>query len=418
MRVLVQLSAIRILRVLHILDHSIPTHSGYAYRTKSILSHQRLLGIETDHVTSAKHDSGGVDEEMVDGLRFFRTELRAGRRSRSGITHQLAVIRSLASRLHGIIDRFEPDILHAHSPCLNGIAALGARKRFDIPLVYELRALWEDAAVDHGTAREGDWRYCASRALETYLLRRADAITTICEGLRDEITARITDDTSVTVIPNAVDVARFRAERHPQPDLAASLGLDTGPVIGFIGSLINYEGVALILEAVPALLESHPSLRVLIVGDGTARSSLEAMSVALGVDNRVVFAGSVPHERVEDYYDLIDICVYARLPIRLTELVTPLKPLEAMAKKKLVVASDVGGHRELIRDGETGLLFEAGSVDSLRQSLERALEQLKVDSPILTAAREFVETERTWHHSVSRYADVYQPLQTSLRVAT
>ena len=178
------------MRVLHVLDHSIPLHSGYTFRTRSILREQRALGWETFHVTGAKQNSGDMLEETVDGLHFYRTPESKGALAKMPVLNQVNVIDGLAKRLAEIIPQIQPDVLHAHSPSLNAIAALRAGKRFGIPVVYEVRAFWEDAAVDHGTSTENGLRYRLTRALETYALKQADAVTTICEGLRKDIVAR------------------------------------------------------------------------------------------------------------------------------------------------------------------------------------------------------------------------------------
>lgn len=391
------------MRILHVLDHSLPLHSGYTFRTCAILEEQRRLGWETWQLTGAKHPAT-APEEVVENLHFFRTP-RNGR-VRLPVIEPLAVIRSLGARLREVVERVRPDLLHAHSPALNGMAALGVARRSGIPLVYEVRAFWEDAAVDHGTCREGGLRYRASRALENHVLARAAAVTTICEGLRGEIVARGLPAARVTVIPNAVDVERFAASATPDPDLMRRLGLGEGPVLGFIGSFYAYEGLSLLLQALPRI--PVPGLKVLLVGGGPEETALREQAGRLGIAGQVIFTGRIAHAEVPRYYDLADVLVYPRLPMRLTELVTPLKPLEAMAAGRLVLASDVGGHRELIRDGETGVLFRAGDAGHLA---ERALELLahpETWPALKERARRFVAAERTWPVSVERYREIYQ----------
>lgn len=402
------------MRVLHVLDHSAPLHSGYAFRTLSILREQRRLGWETVHVTSSKHPATAL-EEQAEGMRFFRTLPVTASWARLPVLRQLAVIRSLERRLRTLIgDReLEPDILHAHSPALNGVAATKVGRALGIPVVYEMRALWEDAAVDHGTSREGGVRYRITRALESHVLRRAGAVTTICEGLRKDIVARGVSEDDVTVIPNAVDVDKFAASRHRDTGLALELGIDVagGEVAGFIGSFYAYEGLELLVSVIPALVAERPTLRLLLVGGGPQDELLRAKARALGLADKIVFTGRVPFDEVRRYYDLIDVLVYPRNRMRLTELVTPLKPLEAMAMGKLLVASDVGGHRELIRDGETGWLFRAGDATDLAAKLGRALDAAGDNGvDMARRARRFVENERTWAKSVERYRDVYARL--------
>jgi glycogen(starch) synthase len=200
----------------------------------------------------------------------------------------------------------------------------------------------------------------APRALETWALKRVDHVFTICEGLRADIVARGIPAAKVTVIPNAVDIEGFQLSGDPTRNCAASSAWQTGTTVGFVGSFYAYEGLDLLLDAFPALLQKRPELRLLLVGGGPQDANLKAQAQRLGVADKVVFTGRVPHSEVSRYYDQIDLLAYPRHSMRLTELVTPLKPLEAMAQGRLFVASDVGGHKELIRDGETGKLFKAG----------------------------------------------------------
>ncbi|MDB5791790.1 MAG: glycosyltransferase, exosortase system-associated [Massilia sp.] len=404
------------MRVLHVLDHSIPLHSGYTFRTRSILREQRALGWETFHVTGSKQNSDEALEETVDGLHFYRTPKSTGALARLPVLNQKEVIDGLARRLAEIIPTVKPDVLHAHSPSLNAIAALRAGKRFGIPVVYEVRAFWEDAAVDHGTSAENGLRYRATRALETYALRQADAVTTICEGLRRDIVARGIPADKVTVIPNAVDIDKFAVGGSADQDLKSRLGLAGTRLIGFIGSFYAYEGLDVLLRAVPAMVARLPDLRVLLVGGGPQDAQLRQLAQDLNIADKVVFTGRVPHDQVNMYYDLLDVLVYPRLPMRLTELVTPLKPLEAMAQGRILAASDVGGHLELITDGKTGVLFKAGDPASLAEKVGALLEQQEQWPALRANGRHYVETERNWPVSVARYRDIYGRL-TRLRAA-
>jgi glycogen synthase len=401
------------MKILHVFDHSIPLHSGYTFRSRAILQQQRALGWETCQLTSIKHTAAageGEEEEEVDGLRFCRTPAPRGISGRLPVLNQWAVVSSLERRLAQLIPRERPDILHAHSPSLTGIAALRAGRRHGLPVVYECRAFWEDAASDHGTSVAGGPRYRLTRALETWVFRRADAVTTICEGLRRDILARGVPGPRVTVIPNGVDVERFRYCVPRDQALGTQLGLDGKLVLGFLGSFYGYEGLSLAVTALPGILSARPEVRLLLVGGGPQADRLAAQVRDLGLESRVLLTGRVPHDQVDRYYSLVDILVYPRLPMRLTELVTPLKPLEAMAQGKLVLASDVGGHRELIRDGVTGRLFKAGDSAALATAALAMLADRGGWQALRDAGRRFVEQERSWRAGVERYRSVYEGL--------
>ena len=395
------------LKILHVLDHSIPLHSGYSFRTLAILRGQRALGWETSQLTGPKQSSGQVLSEDVEGWHFHRTPAARGVLASLPVVGQFALMRAIERRLETLVAEIRPDVLHAHSPVLNAIPALRVGRRLGIPVVYEVRAFWEDAAADHGTAREGGLRYRLTRALETHALKRATAITTICEGLRTDIVARGIAAEKVTVIPNAVDIEAFAAGGQPDLALKQQLGLCSARVLGFIGSFYAYEGLHLLLQAMPLVLAQAPDARILLVGGGPQDEALQALAGQLGIADKVVFSGRVPHDVVQRYYDLIDILVYPRVSMRLTELVTPLKPLEAMAQGRLLVASDVGGHRELIEDGRTGVLFKAGDAAALAEKVLALLADAARWPALRSQARSYVETSRNWRASVDRYRSVY-----------
>lgn len=399
------------MKVLHVLDHTIPLHSGYTFRSLALLRGQRALGWETFHLSSPKHSAGlgdkadGALEDTVDGWHFYRTpELPT---SSLPVLREAQLMKSVERRLEAVASQLRPDVIHAHSPVLNALPALKVGERLGIPVVYEVRAFWEDAAVDHGSTHEGSVRYRLTRAMETRALKRAAHVFTICEGLRQDIVARGLPADGVTVIPNAVDIEAFTPSGEPDEALKAQLGLSGCTVLGFIGSFYAYEGLDLLVEALPAVLAAKPDVRVLLVGGGPQDAALKAQVAQLGLSDRVVFTGRVPHAEVQRYYDLVDLLVYPRHSMRLTELVTPLKPLEAMAQGRLLLASDVGGHRELIRDGDTGKLFRAGSAPALAQAALDLLAAPQTWPAVRAAGRRFVETERNWTVSVSHYPAAY-----------
>ena len=398
------------LRVLHVLDHSIPLHSGYTFRTRAILREQRRLGWETFHLTSPKHSAPSGPEEDVDGLHFHRTLWQPRGLARLPVLGELALMRATTRRLAEVAAQVKPHVIHAHSPVLNALPALRVGRRLGIPVVYEVRAFWEDAAVDHGTGREGGLRYRASRALETWALKRADHVTTICEGLKADIVARGVPESSVTVIPNAVDIGEFQFGVPVDEALKRELGLTGHTVIGFIGSFYAYEGLDLLVRALPRLIAARPDTRLLLVGGGPQEQALRAAVQAARLEDQVVFTGRVPHSEVQRYYSVVDVFAYPRHSMRLTEIVTPLKPLEAMAQGQLLVASDVGGHRELIRDGQTGMLFKAGSAEALADAILRLLDERARWPQMRAQGRRFVEEERNWPRSVARYVPVFDRL--------
>ena len=398
------------MRILHVLDHSLPLHSGYTFRTRAIMKAQlargwKVAGLTGVRQTGTKGSAAG--EETFEDLRFFRTSAPADAKSP---VREWREIRALRQRLEEVVGLFRPKLIHVHSPVLNALAAQRVATRLGIPLLYEIRAFWEDAAVGNGTGREGSAKYRATKALETRAARKADAVAVICEGLRADLVSRGIDADKIMVSPNGVDLDMFGTLALPDPALAGHLGVAGAEVAGYVGSFYDYEGLDDLIAAMPALVAARPKARLLLVGGGPMEAALRAQADASPVADRIIFVGRVPHEEVERYYPLIDILVYPRKAMRLTELVTPLKPLEAMAQQRLVAASSVGGHRELIEDGVTGTLFAPDSPSAIAQALAAMFADRGSWPQRRAEAAAFSERERNWSPNILRYLPVYQQL--------
>ena len=395
-------------RILHVLDHSLPLHSGYTFRTRAIMRAQAGAGWDVAGLTGERHYQHHVlpdsAEETVESLRFFRTQsLPSG----PPLLREWGEVRALSDRIVALHREWPFDLIHAHSPALNGLAAARAAKKLGLPLVYEIRAFWEDAAVGNGTGKEGSIRYRLTRALENHVVKRADRIAVICEGLRLDLVARGVAADKIFVSPNGVDMELFGTPRPPDLALAGELGLTGKNVIGYIGSFYDYEGIDDLIAAMP-LMQSEAHL--LLVGGGPMEAALRAQADSSPAKDRIHFVGRVPHEEVERYYSLVDILAYPRKAMRLTELVTPLKPLEAMAQERLVAASSVGGHRELIEDGVTGTLFAPDDPAAAAKSLDAMLADTESWPARKVNARAFVAKERNWQRNIVRYEPVYHLL--------
>lgn len=399
------------MKILHVLDHSIPLHSGYTFRTYSILQEQAKLGWETSHVTSIKQIGSESDEETCSNLKFYRTPCKNKLISKIPVLNQWYVIRSLQQRLMEVIEKEQPDIIHAHSPCLNGVAAINAAKKFSIPVVYEMRASWEDAAVEHGTTTEGSLRYKLTRALETFVFKRVHGITTICYGLKRDIVERKIGQTPIEVIPNAVNANEFEYTQVSGESIRDKYNLGQSHVIGFIGSFYAYEGLDLLIDALHAMQAGKLDVKCLLVGGGPEEQRLKDMVKQYGLENKVIFTGRVPHDQVSEYYQMIDVLVYPRHPARLTDIVTPLKPLEAMAMGKVFIASDVGGHIEILPERLHSVLFKAGSIEALVNALEETIANKPLQALFSGWARNHVKQERNWAKSVFGYINLYQQAQ-------
>ena len=393
------------MKILHILDHSVPLFSGYSFRSRSIIHGQRSLGLKPVVLTSPKHAATTNGMEEIEGIHYYRAASCAdnvlGCRPFVG---EVNLMLRMTGRIAAVARQEKVDLIHSHSPLLNGFPSLWVARQLKVPLVYEARAFWEDAAVDHGTFKENSIRYRVSRELETFLFKHADHVVTICDGMRRDLQQRGVAIEHVSVVPNGVNVEEF----HPIErcnNLSDELGLNGGPVFGFIGSFYRYEGLRFLLESFPKIRARVANAQLLLVGGGEETLTLQELA---RTQSGVHFTGRVPHQKVIDYYSLIDIFVCPRLRMRLTELVTPLKPLESMAMRKAVLASDVGGHKELIENGKTGLLFAAEDADDLVAQSTRLAENSALRTKLGDGGRRFVSEERSWEKLAHKYLRLYE----------
>lgn len=391
------------MRSLHVFDHSLPHGSGYVYRSLGILDAQAAAGIETCMLTGPRQHSGETLVERVDGRLFFRTP--DAPESGPPLVREVRRLARLRRRLDTVVQTLRPDIVHVHSPVLNALPLLRLLGRYRLPWVYEMRATWEDAAVSHGQASYMGPRYRVSRALETHVLRRADHVVTICDGLAREIAARGVPAERVSVVRNFI-----RGSGRTPPAVGPAAQAAPAYRIGYIGSLYGYEGLETLID-----LATHPfvvenGIQITVIGGGPEEARLRELCASRGVADRVAFVGRVSNAQVRDWYRAFDLLVLPRKSIRLTELTTPLKPIEAMTHGCVVVASDIGGHREMVRDAETGYLFAAGDTDALAGTLARAY-RARGDWPrIRLQAAQLVAAEFSETRASEIYADVYRRL--------
>ncbi|WP_028575384.1 TIGR04063 family PEP-CTERM/XrtA system glycosyltransferase [Desulfonatronovibrio hydrogenovorans] len=414
------------MKILHILDHSLPLHSGYTFRSQNIFRSQKNRGWEPVVLTSPKHEQSWQgpykDKEVINGFTYYRT----GPVEKKGflpVVPEVMMVRTLKKVLQRVIEIEQPDFIHAHSPFINAMSALDVGRQLGIPVAYEIRAFWEDAAVDHGSYKEGSWKYRLVRFMETRVCKRAGHVFVLCNGLKKDLVQRGIDPSRITPVFNGIDPFDFKPV-PPDGDFRDKYGLNDKRILGFIGSFYRYEGLDLLIKSFAELSRNNPDLVLLLVGGGEMEAELRQLVASLDetfaghhgppgterLSSRVLFPGRIPHEQVPGVYSLMDILVYPRYRMRLTDLVTPLKPLEAMAMGKALVASDVGGHRELIRDRETGILFKAGDENDLTRALEVLLNDEDKRQSIQDHASEWVRNNHAWEKTTSVYDKVYSDL--------
>ena len=402
------------IRVLHVLDHSIPDHDGYSFRSKYIIETQLQLGVKPIVITSLKHKSEVKSlEENYNGINYYRTKKSSNNRfnfiQKIPFLKEKYLMDVLKKKINQVVEKEKVDLIHAHSPSLCGYpAALVAQKK-NIPFIYEMRALWEDAAVDQNKFKRNSFRYKVSRGVENEVLNKSNMVTTIAHHLKDEIVSWGITQNKVRIVPNGVDTKIFKP-RQKNIALLKQYGLENKVCVGFLGSFFRFEGLELLIKAIPHIINKENSVKFLFVGDGERMNEVQSLVRENKLEDLVILTGRIPHEQVIDYYSVMDVLVYPRIRERITELVTPLKTLEAMAMEKTVLGSDVGGIKEIIEDNKNGLLFKAGDINDLTDKLLFLIRNKETRIFLGLQARLDMQKKREWSVIIKEYLDIYRLL--------
>ncbi|MFL5779410.1 MAG: glycosyltransferase family 4 protein [Chloroflexota bacterium] len=403
-------------RILHIVFASLPYHqSGYSVRTQAVGVAQRSAGLDPRFATRAGFPrnvgvTGAAPEETVDGVSYYRLSPDFHHRG-----HRERIVTESASAAVPLVEQLRPAALQAASDHIQAQIALALGPPLGIPVVYEVRGFWEETWASHpwhdqDEARQTD-HYRMTRDTETRAMLAADAVVTISDTMRAAILERGCAPEKVVVIPNAVDVDRFRP--MPRDDrLAESLGIEQGDaVLGYVSSFNRYEGIRYLLDAAARLRAEGRSVRVLLVGDGKDADALRARGRQLRLDDgTLIMPGRVAHDDVLRYYSIIDVFVVPRTADRVSQLVTPLKPYEAMAMRLPVIVSDLPALREIVTLGETGLTFRAEDPDDLAEVVRRLIDDPELRRRLADQAYEWVLGNRTWEANGRLYRELYERL--------
>lgn len=401
------------MKILHIYDHTEPLQSGYVFRSRSLRTALQNLGHVCDVFSMPRHYANGdktvytQEVENFNGTEYFRSKPV---KLKLPIIREISEIFSGALYIKKLIKEHDYDYLHAHSPVLGAISALLGRylsKKKDLKIVYEIRAFWEDAAVDHGTLKENNFKYRFIRCLEKWACKKVDHIYPICQPLKDDLVKRGIPENKMTIIPNILTENAFKQDFTEQDIDALRIKhhlSKTDYILGFIGSFYRYEGLEDLLPTMKFFKQGHHRVKLLLVGGGPVEESLRTYINQHDLESHVIMTGRISHNQVSLYYQLCSAMIYPRRSMRLTETVTPLKPLEAAAAGIPVILSDIGGHRELLEDQETGFFIKDFTNPEISaKKIWSILTQKDKLQTVKIAALDYVKS----HHDPNKIAKLY-----------
>jgi len=403
---------------LYLLHNSLPFNSGgYATRTHGLLTNVNGFGkyqIAAASRLGYPNDmqafiSKTLPKEIpknswIDNVQYFRLHSDYANYGKSDFFDYM---KYYTSELEKLAIQQKVSIIHGASNYPNGIAAITVAKRLGIKSVYEVRGLWEITRISRQPEWENSDQYNLLVKMETLACQNADAVFALTIALKEILIKRGVDGNKITVLPNAVDAHKFLPQSK-NIELAKSLKINHKTVIGYIGSIVNYEGLDDLIRATKLLKDrGRKDFALLIVGDGAFMNRLKEVVNELNVEELVIFTGRVPHDEVQDYYSIVDIAPFPRKPYLVCEAVSPLKPFEAMAMKKAVIVSSCAALTEIIEDGKTGLVFNKGDVNDLADKLSLLISQPKLRNSLGDTGYSWVLEERTWKVISKKVVDLY-----------
>ena len=403
--------------IMYHVNQSVPHHSsGYAIRTQSLLKSLKSKNWNVSAYARVGYPNDRYDYigskivdsySTVDGIDYYFTP------SRTKSISKLDIKQYQKERVKLIIKQakeFGPSIIHCASNYSCGLAGTAAAKILGLPSIYEMRGLWHVTRTAKQPEYDESDHYRMIEGLEIQAAKNASHVLAITEGVKGVLLTNGVEEEKITLLPNAVDVGKF-TPRERNEKIEQKFGLNGMTTIGYIGSFTDYEGLDYLLRAGAVLNEKHKAkFKILMIGDGVVLDSLKNLSRELKLDNVVHFTGRIEHNDVLDYYSVIDVAVYPRKGTKVCEIVSPLKPLEAMAMEKTVIASNVKALSEMVKNNETGLLHEKDNIEDLTIKIESVLIDKEKRDKLGLSAREWVKENRTWKATSEIVSNKYQEL--------
>ncbi|WP_405216959.1 glycosyltransferase [Agrococcus sp. Ld7] len=384
--------------------HSTPIYNsnGYSTRTRGVAAGLQANGVDIavvarpgypwDSSTDSAKPEVKRTERALDGVPYVH--LPGLPLTSAPIDHYLDVAADAYVRE---ARRQRPSVIQSASNHRTALPALIAARRLGIPFVYEVRGLWEVTTASSKERWDKTEQFASMAGLETLVANEADLVLAITRQTANELIRRGVDPDKIHLAQNAVDTEQF-APFPKDAVYAKTRGIRTDvPVIGFAGSLVAYEGLDTLLDASAILVARGIGHQVVIAGSGGAEAGLKSKRDQMKLAT-TRFLGRLPIQEMPRLLSTFDVMPLPRASTAVTELVSPLKPLEAFSSMKAVVMSDVAPHRDLVGSEQPrGLLFPPGDAEALADALQRIIEDDDLARQLGRTARSWVFHERTWN---------------------
>lgn len=444
------------MKILHVLANSYPNLNGYAVRSHMLIKSQSQINdlsvialtspwypnivemqtkFQMDNVTyfRTQHPYHTSDNQLSHKLvsNFSRRDYASKKKSKYFVVRAIKfafnkamsiprigwlwveekiLIKHFTRRIIEISTLENVDVIHAHTPYRVGLPAIRAARKLNLKFVYEMRGLWEDTAVASGRWKSWGLAYRRFRRMETKILKQADRVICISKTLRKDIISRGISSEKISVISNGVESTISDRPEVELPNLFKEIKekVDSNIVVGYIGSLRKLEGVNLTAEAVSILKKNGMNVKFLVLSTKSGQDELRTYCDELEISENTIIEGPVQHESISPFFNLIDVFVVSRPDSRVTRLVTPLKPFEAMSNRCATIVSNLPALEEIVKHEETGLVYQADDAGSLAQNIARLIENPELRLQLGSNAEKWIKENRTWKQLAEKTVSIYR----------
>lgn len=402
------------MKVFHILYQSLPQTSGSSIRSRDILLSQKSIGVDVVAITSPfQHSITGNEYDTIQGIKYYRTSKKkkesnfGSEKSTFEKVKKLISIFSFLFQVNKWIGIEKPEIIHAHAMFYCAIPALIIGKLRNIPVIYEFRSLWMYDVKKDEQRKQKSYISDFWFKLEVFLLNKSDYVVFLNKNLENYFIEKGYSFKNSIVIDNAVNVELIKDVKNIKPKKNEANDIR----FGYIGTLTPYEGLILLIETFQELYDEGYAYKLLIYGDGEQKNEIQKIIELRNDVPTIEYKGRIKSSEIYKAYNQIDVVINPRIKSQITDSVTPLKPLEAMAYEKLFIGSDVGGIVEIVKSGENGVLFKADNKESLKENLHYVFNLSEYNqTKIKSQALKYVENHKSWHQNAYRYLQLYQKL--------
>lgn len=390
---------------------------GYTVRTHSLLKNTKNSGINIIGVSrygypydkpKEYYEKIGINDYEKDGVKYIKLLNGTDNFNDNNIVEY---IKKYVNILVETAKKHNADIIHGASNWFNGLAAYYAGKILGIPSIYEIRGFWDESSLAlRPELHEADM-IKMKQFMENFVINNVTKVITINDNLKDELIERLPHINNIDIIYNGVDMDKFNIDKHIKYEMRQKFKIDDDTTIfGYIGSLLNYEGIEYILQSIKRLSDKKYKIKFFMIGDGKEKDNLLKLVNTLKIESYFEYIGKISHDEVSKFYNMFDIIVYPRKNDKVCRTTSSSKIFETMCMAKPIIVSKLPAYDEIITDRYNGLYCMPDDIDDIYNKIVELINDKELQNTIGNNAREWVMKNRDWKSLGLKLSEIYKQI--------